>query len=441
MFFYNIVIHLVALLLTPLFLLRFTFFRKRIQKGTAQRAGFFSSKQKMLLQQMQSPVLIHAASVGETRAAAPLIKKIYTDTDGHEIILSNLTDTGHLIGQTFDQVHYCLYFPFDLPFAVRSFLRTVRPRYIIIIETEIWPNFIREAARMGIPVYIANGRLSERSIQRYRAFRWLFAPVLQQINFIFARTEEDRQRFLELGADPQRVRLTGNIKFDAAIHDMEDSQWLSSFREELRLPTDSETRIVCFGSIHPGEDDLVLEVHRRLLEEGHKVVSILAPRHVEREQQVVERVKHKGFRAALRTEVPTQKRRLRSGDILVLNTIGELVRAYAVSHVVFVGGSFISGGQGHNILEACGVGKPVIYGPHMASFSEIAAVVHQWEAGNWVHDENEFFDSINGLLTNPALVQHMSDQAKALLRKNQGAVEAIFSKIFREEEDDTENSQ
>ncbi|ADU65589.1 3-deoxy-D-manno-octulosonic acid transferase [Desulfurispirillum indicum] len=431
MFLYNILLHLLGLVLAPVHLVKIFFARSRIQKGTLQRLGFFRRKNRILLQNLEKTVLIHAASVGETRAAIPLIKKIYSDSDGYHLILSNVTDTGNLIGQTIDQVYHCLYLPFDFPFAVRRFLRVVRPCKIIIIETEIWPNFIREATRMGIPVYIANGRISEKSFGRYRALRWFFGPILRQVQRIFARTDEDKRRFLEIGVNASQVEVAGNVKFDLAMHDQEESEWVENFRDDLKLPDPDEVDVLCFGSIHPSEDEMVLQTHKRLLDEGQEIVSILAPRHIERQKQLLERIEESGFKGYLRTELPTKKKRLKSGDILVLNTIGELIKAYAVSNVVFVGGSFDQKVQGHNILEACGVGKPVIFGPYMDNFTEIAVVVRQWEAGNWIMDQEELFDSINGLLTNPALARHMGDQARALLRKNQGAVDRIFAAVFR----------
>ncbi len=429
MILYNILLTILFPLAVPYFIIRSLFLRRSMRRSFLQRFGLFSGRKRGILKSMGPKVLIHAVSVGETRAAIPLLKRIAADSD-YKIVITNVTDTGHLIAQTIDQVALTLYMPFDFPFSVRWFLQTVRPEKLIIVETEIWPNLITEAHRIGIPVVIVNGRISDRSYKRYLQWSWFFGPLLQKTK-IFAQTAEDKERFIAIGADPDSVAVAGNFKFDLAVSDEEEHR-LEYIHDEFKLPEDP-IPIFCAGSIHPDEFACMIELHRNLLAEGNSVISIFAPRHPEKVPLLADAVQAAGFHTALRTELPSRKKRLKSGDVLIVDTIGELLKIYSIADVVFVGGSFGATG-GHNILEACSVGKPVVYGPNMVNFREIARIVKEWEAGCWVTTQVELLESVKGILCNEALATHMGTQGKALLKKNHGAVDMVFAHVFQSKE-------
>lgn len=429
MLLYNLLLNILAIVLIPWYLLRVLLYRQRLRRGVLQRFGFFSARKRNLLANLPPErVLIHAVSVGETRAALPLIKEIFSRTS-MRILVSNVTETGNTIARTLDEVDQCLYIPFDFRFAVCRFLDQVKPQKIIIVETEIWPNLIFEAHKRGIPVYIINARISDRSFRRYHRLRWFFGPVLQRVQYIFAQSRKDRLRLIDMGAVRQRVDVAGNIKFDQALADATDIE-LDHLYEEFRIPREG-VKVISWGSLHADEDQVAIRTHQRLLDAGEPVIGIIAPRHPEREDQLAQHLTAAGISFTRRTDLPTRKRRFKPGEVLLVNTIGELLKVYRLSHAVVVGGSFDSTG-GHNILEACSLGKPVVYGPNMANFRDIARIVRDWEAGCWVNDEQNLYESLDGIISNPALAQQMGQQGRALLARHRGALQHCFKRIFQD---------
>ena len=303
-------------------------------------------------------IWVHAVSVGESIAAAPMIRALQARYPELPITVTCMTPTGSERIQALfgDSVQHC-YLPYDLPWAAARFLDRVRPRLAVVMETELWPNHIHQCARRGIPVALANARLSERSARGYARFGKLTAPMLAELSLIAVQTQAEAQRFLDLGARPDCVEVTGSIKFDLKI----DAELLQR-AAELRRQWQAEQRPVWIAaSTHAGEDEIVLAAHRQLLETRPNALLILVPRHPERFNSVHELCLSDG----LTTRRRATGEAVQAGDqVLLGDTMGELLFLYALADIAFVGGSLVANG-GHNLLEPAALGKPVLSGPHL----------------------------------------------------------------------------
>ncbi|PKM25430.1 MAG: 3-deoxy-D-manno-octulosonic acid transferase, partial [Gammaproteobacteria bacterium HGW-Gammaproteobacteria-12] len=311
-------------------------------------------------------IWVHAVSVGESIAAAPMIRALQARYPDLPITVTCMTPTGSeriqaLFGES---VQHC-YLPYDLPWAAARFLDRAQPRLAVVMETELWPNHIHQCARRGIPVALANARLSERSARGYARFAKLTAPMLAELSLIAVQTQTEAQRFLDLGARPGCVEVTGSIKFDLKI----DAELLQR-ADALRQHWQATTRPVWIAaSTHAGEDEIILAAHRQLLGKHPDALLILVPRHPERFNSVSE--------LCLGQDLTTRRRStgeaVQAGDqVLLGDTMGELLFLYALADIAFVGGSLVANG-GHNLLEPAALGKPVLSGPHLFNFLEIAA--------------------------------------------------------------------
>ncbi|QXE88923.1 3-deoxy-D-manno-octulosonic acid transferase [Geomonas nitrogeniifigens] len=364
---YNLLLWLILPLLVPFHAYR-SLSRGR-RTAFLERFGRIPSEELDLIGNGGGTILVHAVSVGETNAALPLLKGIRQRFPGKKIVVSNVTETGRSVAQKSKAADLCIYFPFDYPFAVRSVLEQIRPELVVIMETEIWPNFIAVARELGIPVLLANGRISDRSFGRYLRLSWFFRPVLQRLSALCMQTAVDAERIRAIGAPPAAVHVGGNLKYDIPVVKA-PAQQVARIKEKYQIPTD------CFvfaaASTHEGEEAQVLSAYRDLLARDPQSFLILAPRHPERAPGVAELIKKEGFpfqsRSALDGSGP-----LPAGGILLLDTVGELAGLYRASDLVFVGGSLVPTG-GHNPLEPAACQVPVLFGPHMENFREIAAL-------------------------------------------------------------------
>jgi len=313
-------------------------------------------------------VWIHAVSVGETVASAPLVHRLRESAPGARLLLSNVTITGRGTAERTlaEATAARFYFPFDLPGLCGRFLDRVRPDVVAVVETEIWPNFLAACAQRGIPVVIVNGRLSERSFRGYARLRWFFRPVLLTLRAISAQTREDADRFVALGADPAVVTVGGNLKFDVSP----PAAAKTSIASLLERGKGTGSRWWVAGSTHEGEEQAVLLAFRAGKSRDPGLKLLLAPRHPERFAEVEALIRQEGFAPARRTRILEGPEPL-EGDVLLLDTVGELSGAYAAADLAFVGGSLVPKG-GHNVLEPAWFGVPTVVGPHMENFREIA---------------------------------------------------------------------
>lgn len=366
-------------------------------------------------------IWVHAVSVGEARAAAPLINHLLTDPR-LKIMVTTMTPTGSdEVARLFAQKVVHRYAPYDYPGAVARFVRSASPRVVMIMETEIWPNTISYCNAHGIPVLFANMRLSARSFERYRKIKGMMRTVLSQVECFAVQSPSDAQRLQELGAAPQAVHVTGSIKFEVRI-----PASLNEVAQVLRRDWGQERPVWIAGSTHEGEDERIIEVYTELKKAHQDLLLVLVPRHPERFPPVTKLLRKTAFHIECRSAA---KRDLSKTDIYIGDTMGELTLLYAASDIAFVGGSLVPHG-GHNVLEPCALGVPVVFGPHMHNFLEISRLTQDRGAGIQVGDKHELRKAVTTLLSDPNLRFKMGEAGKMLIKENKGALErtlALFS--------------
>ncbi|MFJ4545446.1 lipid IV(A) 3-deoxy-D-manno-octulosonic acid transferase [Pseudomonas sp. NPDC088885] len=371
-------------------------------------------------------IWVHAVSVGESIAAAPMIRALLQRYPQLPITVTCMTPTGSERIQALfanePRIQHC-YLPYDLPCAAARFLDRAKPKLAVIMETELWPNHIHQCAKRGIPVALANGRLSERSARGYGRFRKLTAPMLAEMSFFAIQTEAEAQRFRDLGARPETVEVTGSIKFDLTIDPA-----LLQRAAELRGQWQAQERPVWIAaSTHEGEDEVVLDAHRRLLANHPDALLILVPRHPERFNSVFELCQREGFATVRRStgaNVDAQT------SVLLGDTMGELLFLYALADSAFVGGSLVANG-GHNLLEPAALAKPVLSGPHLFNFLDIAAQLREAGALAEVEDAEGLAVEVQRLFELPRDAQRMADAGLAVMRRNQGALQRLLDGLAR----------
>ena len=363
-------------------------------------------------------IWVHAVSVGESIAAAPMIRALQAHYPELPITVTCMTPTGSeriqaLFGAS---VQHC-YLPYDLPWAAARFLNRMQPRLAVVMETELWPNHIHQCAKRGIPVALANARLSERSARGYARFGKLTAPMLAELSLIAVQTQTEAQRFLTLGARPECVEVTGSIKFDLKI----DAELLQR-AIELRRQWQAEQRPVWIAaSTHDGEDALVLAAHRQLLAIHGDALLILVPRHPER-FDAVHQLCAEQFATVRRSAGAPVEARTR---VLLGDTMGELLFLYALADIAFVGGSLVPTG-GHNPLEPAALALPVIMGPHVFNFLEISAMLREAGALQAVDDAEGLAAEVRRLIELPQDARKMGEAGLAVMRANQGALRRLL---------------
>ncbi|QDG58321.1 lipid IV(A) 3-deoxy-D-manno-octulosonic acid transferase [Pseudomonas sp. NIBRBAC000502773] len=371
-------------------------------------------------------IWVHAVSVGESIAAAPMIRGLLARYPQLPVTVTCMTPTGSERIQALfanePRIQHC-YLPYDLPCAARRFLDRVQPRLAVIMETELWPNHIHACARRGIPVALANARLSARSAKGYARFARLTAPMLSEMSLFAVQTETEAQRFLSLGARPETVEVTGSIKFDLTI-DPELPLRAAALREQWGA---AERPVWIAASTHEGEDEVVLAAHRQLLESYPNALLILVPRHQERFGPMFELCAQQGFATVRRSsgEPVTAQTSVLLGD-----TMGELLFLYALADSAFVGGSLVATG-GHNPLEPAALAKPVIMGPHVFNFLEISAMMREAGALREVEDAEGLAEAVRQLFELPQDARRMAQAGLKVMQANQGALKRLLDGLDR----------
>ena len=363
---------------------------------------------------------VHAVSVGEVAAAAALINTLLKKYPERRLVVTSITPTGSeriqaLWGDRVDHV----YLPYDLPGAVGRFLDRYRPAQALIMETELWPNLLFGCRDRAIPVAILNARLSERSLRGYRVLAPLVSRALRTVARVCAQTAPDGERFVTLGARPDAVVVTGNLKFDVAERD-DVAAFVDTFRRHA-----GRRMVWIAASTHPEEELPVLLAHRRLRRRWPDLLLLWAPRHPERFNPVAERLRSAGLRTATRNED-----RMAGADdaAFVINTLGELPMFFGASDVAFVGGSLQDIG-GHNLLEPAAAGVPTVTGPHLHNFAEIAAALREAGALQVVDSDEELGDALDVLLEDAALRSKMGEAGRALAESGRGALARTLAAV------------
>jgi 3-deoxy-D-manno-octulosonic-acid transferase len=363
-------------------------------------------------------IWIHAVSVGETLTTRALLADLRARFPTLKIFVSTTTMTGQQVAKKLPDVDGVFYFPYDWSLTVARTLAIVRPRLFVMMETEIWPNLLRACRTRNVRTILVNGRVSSRSYSRYRLVRPLFRRVLADVDRFCMQTEESARRIIDLGAARERVTVTGSLKFDSldwpgvGPHGQSRDRVLRFFRISDQRP------VIIAASTLRGEDAAALAAFRRVKATWPHALLIIAPRHPERFDEVVRLVAEEGFRVARRRELPIDAEP--RSDVVVLDTIGELARLYQVATVVFVGGSLVDAG-GHNILEPAVFGKPIVFGPHMDNFAEIARTFLDNTAAIQVRNGRELETTLLELLGDPVRRASLGAAARALVEANRGA--------------------
>ena len=414
---YSVLVLAVAVLASPWFVYQALRYKKYVA-SLGQRMGSLPVSFNM---DADDSIWIHAVSVGEVLTARPLISDLKRRYPELRMFLSTTTMAGQqLARRSVQDVDAVFYFPFDLGIFVRRTLDLVRPKLFVMMETEIWPNLLYECRKRGVKTAVVNGRLSPRSFSRYRMVRGFMRRVLDHVDRFLVQSEESARRFIDLGADPARVVVTGSLKFDsldlspAALQSRARDRVLRYFRVPASRP------VIVAGSTMKGEEQAVLRAFRRVRATTPNTLLVIAPRHPERFGEVEQLVRSEGWKTARRSDLAIDNEP--RVDVVVLDTIGELATVYQIATVVFVGGSLVATG-GHNVLEPAVFGKPIVFGPHMQNFAEIADAFVTNGAGVQVAGDPQLDEAVISLISDPVRRARLGAAARALVEANRGAKE------------------
>jgi len=420
---YSLLTLVVFIVVSPYFLYQAIFHGKYVG-SLRQRLGYLPITFNV---DGEESIWIHAVSVGEALTARALVEDLRARYPRLRLYLSTTTIAGQQVAKrNLQHLDGVFYFPFDWAFIVRRTLNIVNPRVFVMMETEIWPNLLRLCRGRGVRTLVINGRISARSYPRYRLIRPFFKRVLADVDRFCMQSEESARRLIDLGADPQRVSVTGSLKFDSlqiptpTAHGKPRERVLRYFRV-------SPSRIVIVaGSTMRTEEAAILGAFARIKSSSPGALLILAPRQPERFSEVEKLAKDAGFVVARRSNlaIDTDPR----ADVVVLDTFGELAQVYQLATAVFVGGSLADHG-GHNILEPAVVGKPIVFGPHMHNFKEIAATFLANGAAVQVHSARELEEAVQALVGDPVRRAGLGAAARALVEANRGAKDKTLAVV------------
>ncbi len=420
--FYNLALLTALVLGSPWWLWKMLTTRK-YRAGLRERLGAVPER----LENQEKPVLwLHAVSVGEVLGVSRLVAELDQAFPGYRLLISTTTATGQALARERfgpDRVFYC---PLDLPWAVRNYMKALQPRMLILAETEFWPNLLNDCFRRNIPVAVVNARVSDRSFPRYQRLRSLWSPFLVQLTRVLAQSELDAARLRAIGCNPERVSVAGNLKFDVRFPtEAEATRLLRSLVPNLRL--------IVAGSTLEGEEAALLEAWPKLLEAERGLLLVLAPRHPERFPAVEALLQASGFRwvkrSAWAAQSPEARELVRPGQVVLLDSIGELASVYSLASVAFVGGSLVPAG-GHNPLEPAQFGVPVVMGPHYANFRAMTEDLLAHEAIR-IAPQAQLASVLIEMLRNRPYAEWMGAQARQVFEAQAGAtrrsVEALRS--------------
>jgi 3-deoxy-D-manno-octulosonic-acid transferase len=426
-FIYTILTSTGAVLLLPYFAYQ-RWRRGRHFHGLRERLGFFPARNAP--DESGGAIWVHAVSVGEVLAAIPLAQKLKERFPDRRLLVSTTTPTGQeLARQRMPFADAIFYFPLDWPGPVSRAFRFARPSLVVVVETEIWPNFLRHARRHGVPVVFVNGRLSERSFARYLRFRDWIGGVLERVladgALYLMQSQEDAARIRELGAPEENVEVTGNMKYDVSPPAPGPLvAWLEAqVREQDREP------VVVAGSVAAGEEEAVLAAFDVVQRKWRRALLVLAPRKPDHFHAAAELAVSRGWKVVRRSALSLGEPLSPDADVLLLDSLGELAALYRLAHAVFIGGSLVPVG-GHNILEPAWFGKPPVFGPSMENFRKMAADFLNAGAAVQVADSRGLGEAWVALISDGARCEAMAAAARALVELNQGATQRTFDRLI-----------
>lgn len=413
---YNMFLWLAAVLVTPYFLFRI-FFAGKYRRSYIQKLG---GRQTQKLEGLKEGprVWIHAVSVGEVTAAAPIVASLKRKRPEAQIIFSTATETGQDMADKFvKDAAAIIYFPLDIPAVVLKMIKMVRPDVFVPVETEIWPNFLKICKIRGAKTVMVNGRVSPRSYRRYRLTNFLWKRVLRHLDFAGMISTVDYERLRDIGMDETKMEVSGNAKYDGLA-----SMVSPLLQEEMarRFNVQGDERFFVAGSTHPGEDEIVISVYKKLAERYPDFRLMIVPRHIERTGDIITLLHQSGLNDVITLSAINRGAKRHAERAMVVDVIGELFKVYSLASVVYCGGSLVPKG-GQNILEAAAWGKMIFYGPSMEDFSSEKALLEEAGCGITVRNENELLQGILRMLENPEEMKNRGERGKSVVLANIGA--------------------
>lgn len=410
---------LVTALVTPLVLFRLAMRGIKTRaylRRWHERFGWFKTPKTI-----QKSIWVHAVSVGEVNAAIPLIKALMEKYQDHSFVLTTITPTGSdRVLQIFGNQVFHVYLPYDLPGAVKRFLRKTKPDLAVIMETEIWPNLFRFCKKREIPIVVANARLSEVSLKGYRWVGSLAAKAFNDTAFVAAQTETDARRMIQLGCQPEKIYVVGSLKFDIVIE-----QSTIDKGKDIRAHYQNSRMVWIAASTHHDDEVQILEAFSALKKRHPDLMLVIVPRHPERFETTTQSFRKLGFNTQLRSEAGLCDIH---GDVFVVDTMGELLEFYASSDIAFVGGSIANIG-GHNVLEAAVFSLPILVGPNTHNFDEITQLLDECGGSFTVHNSQDIITRMDQLIDDKSVRIKMGQAAKKLVKQNRGAVHLTMDLI------------
>jgi 3-deoxy-D-manno-octulosonic-acid transferase len=425
-------------LLTGLFFLWRLWRRGKLLPQFGQRFGFYAKNVRERLKP-GADIWIHAVSVGEVKIARVLIRCLREAKPDLRIVVSTTTGTGFTVAKEHleDAQTFVIYNPIDFLWSVVYAFNWIQPKLLLLIESEIWPNYLWCAKRRNIPIYLVNMRLSDRSEERYRRLRWLVRPLLQEIDLVFAQDQTDVARLAQAGFAPETIFNLGSLKYDVAALDTAVEKDIGAWWARTGWETDQA--ILLGGSTHPGEEEVLVRIYLELREEWPKLRLVLAPRHAERGAAIRDMCDRMGLRAVTRNQLAAATEPMANGstpDVLVVNSTGELSSLYKRVTLAFVGKS-LRGQGGQNFIEAAPVGTPIVIGPNMQNFKVITREFINQQAVVQVTDEFELANCLHALFASDEIRRELGARARATFESNLGAAKRTAAVIVRSLENQT----
>lgn len=417
---YDIILHLSLVILIPYFIFKMITARK-YREGIAERFGFIGEDKIKRLD--GRAVWFHAVSVGETKAVMPLLKLFKTRHPNAKIAFSTVTMTGNRIASIEGKglIDSLFYFPLDLSWVVSRVMKKINPSLFIVVEKEVWPNAIRLLNKNRVPVITVNGTISDRSFKRFKALNFFFREIFAGFDFFCGRTKEDTEKAVGAGVRPEYAETTGNMKFDLASPEPK-AQAIEALNKAIGAG--GADMLIVAGSTHEGEEEVLLEAFKALRKEFNDVRLVIAPRHPERFSAVEQTIKRAGLNCSRRSKGG-------AGEVVLIDTMGELMTIYSFAAVAIVGGSFIEGVGGHNLLEPAFFGKPVIYGSRLSAYMGMAEMLEAAGGGFRAQDGGALLGTLKKLLSDDGFRLKAGAAAKAVVLSNRGAVKKTMDIIER----------
>jgi len=432
-FWYNLLFTIFFVVTSPYYFWRMSR-RGHWQAGFPQRFGKFSSKLKSALTNRHT-LWIHAVSVGEVNIATQLIRAIEARLPNLKIVVSTTTSTGMSeLRKRLPSHIEKIYYPVDRRVYVSRALRIINPEAVVLVEAEIWPNFLWTARSRRIPTFLVNARLSERSYRGYKRFGFLFRPIFRSFAGVGVQNQNDKERLLKLGARAEALHVVGNLKFDGAVIAEKPTLDVPTLLKKLAVPP--AVPIIVAGSTHAGEEAILARVFRTLQKDHPNLFLIIVPRHFERGKEAGSDVKATGVRLVYRTEISGDTA-FRSGEVdcLLVNTTGELRDFYRVATVIFIGKS-LCGEGGQNPIEPAALAKPVVFGPNMQNFASITEAFLRHDAAIQVQDESALEETLRRLLGDPVKRERLGQNALRVVQDNKGSIDRTVDMIVQHLKDE-----